>query len=432
MKRSPKDLRLLHTSDWHIGRTLYGRKRYDEFAAFLNWLGDTIAREKIDVLLVAGDLFDSSVPSHRAQELYYRFLSRMRDTPCRHAVLVGGNHDSPSFLDAPQDLLRSLSVHVVGAPPECREDEVLTLRDPQGHPELFVCAVPYLRDGDLRTAEPGETPEDKERKLIEGLRNHYAQVTALAEARRRETPEVPLVALGHLFVAGGHTTEGDGVRELYVGSLARISGDLFDDALDYVALGHLHSPQKVHGSETRRYSGAPLAMGFGEASREKSLCRVDFSGRRASVTLLPVPVFQRLERLRGSLEDMLLRIQTLRATGASVWLEAEYVGEELLGNLRGTLEDAVADTPLELLCVKNLRLPEFLLARQGEDETDALEDLDEHQVFERCLDAAQISEPQRHELRQAYREIIASLAEEDPLGEERSGTCASSGYTSKI
>ena len=94
-------LRLLHTSDWHLGRTLYGRKRYEEFGAFLDWLAETIRRDEIDVLLVAGDVFDNSAPSHRAQELYYRFLCRAAAS-CRHIVVAAGNHDSSSFLDAPK------------------------------------------------------------------------------------------------------------------------------------------------------------------------------------------------------------------------------------------------------------------------------------------------------------------------------------------
>ncbi len=431
MGNGSKPLRLLHTSDWHIGHAIYGRKRYAEFGAFLDWLGEILVREDIDILLVAGDIFDSSVPSHRAQELYYRFLRRITPSSCRHAVLVGGNHDSPSFLDAPRELLQSLSVHVVGAPGARREDEVKILRNPQGHPELLVCAVPYLRDGDLRTAEAGETPEDKDRKLVEGLRAHYAQVAALGEEiRQREAPGVPLVALGHLFVAGGTSAEGDGVRELYVGSLARVSGDIFPENLDYVALGHLHAPQRVAGAETRRYSGAPLAMGFGEATQQKSLCRVEFSGRRASVDLLPVPVFQRMERLRGSLEEMLSRLRDLAAEGKSVWLEADYDGEEIQGDLRSSLEEAVSGTALDLLCVKNRRLPACVLF--GEEEDGALADLNENEVFERCLEEASVGESQREELRRAYREILLSLAQDDPLGEERSGACASSTSTSKI
>jgi exonuclease SbcD len=150
-------MKILHTSDWHIGRTLYGRKRYEEFEAFLTWLAETIQQNEIDALLVAGDVFDTSAPSNRAQELYYRFLCRVAASCCRHVVVVAGNHDSPSFLNAPKELLKALDVHVVGSSTESLEDEVLVLRNDQDTPELIVCAVPYLRDRDIRVAEAGES-----------------------------------------------------------------------------------------------------------------------------------------------------------------------------------------------------------------------------------------------------------------------------------
>ena len=113
--KGKRTMKILHTSDWHIGRTLYGRRRYEEFEAFLAWLLATVEREQVAALLIAGDVFDSSTPGIRAQELYYRFLCRVAGSCCRHVVAIAGNHDSPSFLEAPRELLRALDVHVVGA-----------------------------------------------------------------------------------------------------------------------------------------------------------------------------------------------------------------------------------------------------------------------------------------------------------------------------
>lgn len=161
-------MKILHTSDWHLGRALYGKKRYEEFEGFLSWLAETIRQNKIETLLVAGDVFDTGAPSNSAQELYYRFLCQVAGSQCRHVVVTGGNHDSPSFLNAPKELLKALDVHVVGNATESLEDEVLTLRDKEGEPELIVCAVPYLRDRDIRVVEAGESVDDKERKLVEG------------------------------------------------------------------------------------------------------------------------------------------------------------------------------------------------------------------------------------------------------------------------
>ena len=267
-------MKILHTSDWHLGRSLYGRKRYEEFSAFLDWLTQTIESEKVDALLVAGDVFDTSTPSNRAQELYYRFLCRVAASCCRHVVVIAGNHDSPSFLN----------VYVVGSMTDVLEDEVFILQT-DDKPEAIVCAVPYLRDKDIRTVEPGETIDDKNAKLVEGLRNHYADVCAIAEQKRAEFKSAghdgtPIVAMGHLFTAGGKTVDGDGVRELYVGSLAHVGKEVFPSAIDYLALGHLHVPQAVGGAEHIGgfHTGAPFELARGIDFRDEFALNVRHIG----------------------------------------------------------------------------------------------------------------------------------------------------------
>ncbi|MDX9745003.1 MAG: exonuclease SbcCD subunit D C-terminal domain-containing protein [Syntrophales bacterium] len=409
-------MRILHTSDWHIGRTLHGRKRYEEFEAFLSWLGDAIEGNGVDVLLVAGDVFDSATPSNRAQELYYRFLCRVAASPCRHVVVVAGNHDSPSFLDAPRELLKALDIHVVGSAASSTEDEVLVLRNEQDAPELIVCAVPYLRDRDIRVAEAGESVEDKERKLIDGIRTHYAAVAALAEQKREELgADIPIVGMGHLFTADGQTVDDDGVRELYVGSLARVTAGIFSACFNYLALGHLHVPQKVNGSEIIRYSGSPLPMGVGEAEQQKSVCLVEFHGTAASVELIDVPVFQKLERVKGDWDGISSRIRELSAKKSRGWLDVIYEGDEIIGDLAERLEAEISGTPMEILRIKNNRVIDRVLGQSREDET--LDDLNENDVFERCLAVHGVSEEQRPELRRTYREAVSSLDEDDVRAE---------------
>ncbi|SCZ86543.1 exonuclease SbcCD subunit D C-terminal domain-containing protein [Nitrosomonas mobilis] len=414
-------MKILHTSDWHIGRTLYGRKRYEEFEAFLIWLAETIQQNEIDVLLVAGDVFDTSAPSNRAQELYYRFLCQVAASSCRHVVVIAGNHDSPSFLNAPRELLKALDVHVVGsATIEHPEDEVLVLRNEQGAPELIVCAVPYLRDRDIRVAEAGESVEDKERKLIDGIRTHYATVAALAEQKREELGvDLPIVGMGHLFTAGGQTIDGDGVRELYVGSLAHVTAGIFPASFDYLALGHLHVPQKVSGLETMRYSGSPLPMGFGEARQQKSVCHVTFGqhddhSTTASVQLIDVPVFQKLERVKGDWDSISSRLLELSATDKG-WLEIIYNGIEVIGDLRERLEAAISGTQMEILRIKNNRIIDRVLGQIHAEET--LDDLNVNDVFERCLAVHDVPEEQRPELHRAYQETLLSLYEDDVQAE---------------
>ena len=409
-------VKILHTSDWHLGRPLYGRSRHREFEEFLDWLAGFVESEGVDALFVSGDIFDTTTPGNRTQSLYYRFLHRVSRSSCRHVVVTGGNHDSPTFLDAPKALLSALDVHVLGAVTGNPADEVLVLCDARGEPEAVVCAVPYLRDRDIRTVEPGESAEDKNRKLVEGVERHYAEVCRLAdETRNSLSMEIPLIATGHLFAAGGATMDGDGVREIYVGSLARIGRTAFPEAIDYLALGHLHVAQLVGGEEHLRYSGSPIPMGFSEAGQRKVVMLVEFSGRAPVVTELAVPCFRNLERLAGSLDELSVRILGLRAAGTGAWLEIDYLGHEPALVVQERLEEAVAGSGLEILRIRCGRNARPLLGRSGDEET--LEELDREDVFRRCLDARGTDEALRPALIECYREVLRSIDEEDSMGE---------------
>lgn len=414
--RHSTPIKLLHTSDWHIGRSLYGKHRYEEFDAFLDWMIDTLNQQNIDLLLIAGDIFDTNTPNNRAQTLYYRFLHQVTQTTCRHLIITAGNHDSPSFLEAPKALLNQLNVQVIGQMSDDLADEVIVLHNKQGEPELLVCAIPYLRDKDIRQVEVGEEVSDKARKQIEGIRDHYAKVVQLAEQKRAQLGQaIPIVATGHLFTAGGQTTEGDGVRDLYVGSLAYVTAEVFPTAIDYLALGHLHRPQLVNQCETMRYSGSPLAMSFGEAKEQKSLCLVTLEPQAnarpiVSVEQLAVPTFQRLERLSGDLPQLLARIADLVRQESSAWLELVYTGDDLIADLREQLEASVASTRLTLVRIKNNRI---LAQYAGQSSLNAsLDDLSLTEVFAHCLTAHAIPEDQHADLQEKYQQVINSLTEE--------------------
>ena len=418
-------MRILHTSDWHIGRSLYGKKRYAEMEAFLAWLEKTIADWGVDVLLIAGDIFDTTTPSNQAQELYYRFLQRLagsRGGPpssCRDVVIIAGNHDSPTFLDAPKKLLGLLNIHVRGqavAP----DEEVLLLHGTGSQPELIVCAVPYLHDRDVRTVEAGEDIQDRQRALIQGISRHYAAVLGRACELQSQTG-APIVLMGHLFVTGGApAVEGDGVRELYAGAQVQLRLDeLLPPSLSphvsYTALGHLHVPQRV-GGECTRYSGSPIPMGFGEAGQQKSVCLVEMGeGKAPSVELLPVPLFQQLERVSGNWESIERQLTELRLSGASAWVEVTYEGEgPQMGvpDLQDRINHCLEDCPgLELLCTRDeARIRQTLEGRGGLSGGAGLDELSPVEVFERRLEA--VPEEQREELRRTYHEALALLSEE--------------------
>jgi len=405
-------MKLLHTSDWHLGRTLYGRKRTSEYAKFLDWLAEVICKQQIDLLCIAGDVFDSTNPSNKAQNLYYAFLQKIIASGCNDVIIIAGNHDSPTLLEAPKDLLKAINIHVIGNVPENPEDEIILIRDLSGNPRLMVCAVPYLRDRDIRTAKEGETIDDKSRNLINGIEQHYLQIVDLAQKQRRILDRtIPLVAMGHLFAAGGKTIEGDGVRDLYVGSLVHVNGDIFPDEIDYLALGHLHSSQRVSGSETRRYCGSPLAMSFAEANKEKQVLLVTFGPQINEVKSLAVPTFQKLVSLTGNLPDLLDKIEQLKQESVSILLEIVYEGDEIAGNLQENLRLAVQGTKLEILRITNNRILSSILHQDALTET--LEDLTIGEVFARCLAQNEISVNQEDELTKRFQETLRALQEND-------------------
>ena len=524
-----KPLTILHTSDWHLGRRLYGRLRYEEFELFLHWLQDTISAQQVDILIVAGDIFDTMTPSNKAQALYYEFLGKVSRSCCQHVVIVAGNHDSPTFLDAPSNVLKFLNVHVIGTACDDLEDEVLVLGDDDNNPHCIIAAVPYLRDRDVRSSSAGESADSKDANVIAGICEHYDNVADIAKSKQADLIKthqryIPIVATGHLFASGGKTTEDDGVRELYVGSLGKISADMFNDGFDYVALGHLHVPQRVGGRESIRYSGSPIAMGFGEAKQQKQVLLVQFGAaehfnndilglnvapdditphainidadigvskvkktvdklaektakkvssqelpfmddlfgfdepledeevkkstvventpiqpeqyksiretstdavnsnkilhrddaNQMQVVSLPIPKFQQLAQISGDLTTIEQTIQALTQSD-SIWLEIVYTGDEIVSDLREQVQAMVEGLPCEVLKIKNTRTYNKVLNQQQTSEN--LQDLNEMEVFERCLTINDVADSQKDSLRDAYGQILYNLRHEDKQAE---------------
>lgn len=499
-----KPLTILHTSDWHLGRRLYGRMRYEEFEAFLSWLQETISAHKVDVLIVAGDIFDTMTPSNRAQALYYEFLGKVSKLCCEHIVIVAGNHDSPTFLDAPSKVLKFLNIHVIGTACDDLNDEVLVLDTIDGTPHCIIAAVPYLRDRDVRGSHAGESADSKDANVIKGIRAHYDEVASIAKARQEHLSNahqrhIPIIATGHLFAAGSKTTEDDGVRDLYVGSLGQISADMFDDGFDYVALGHLHVPQRVGGCEHIRYSGSPIAMGFGEAKQQKQVLLVEFGevekslsdestilqpanttskvekvakkaviqtpefmddlfgfveqeegaainvneepftqskavqldstfitsdltsqrlhhdeSRQMQVISLPIPCFQKLAQITGDLTAIAATIKSLQPL-ESIWLEVIYDGYEIVNELREEVNAMIEGFTCEVLKIKNTRTYNKVLNQQQSSET--LQDLNELDVFDKCLEINGIADTQKASLRSAYQQILHNIYHDDAQAE---------------
>lgn len=276
-------MRILHTADWHLGQTLHGVSRAWEHERFFAWLLDVLEAERIDALVVAGDVFDTANPSPAAQAQYYGFLAAARGRcPRLDLVVVGGNHDSPDRLDAPRALLAldPIRVTVHGALPRTPTGEadleraLVPLHDSRGQIGAWLLAVPFLRRGDLPDLDAAGAgdPELEERTLTTAYARLYRRLVELALARR--TPGQALVATGHCYMIGGRTSDLS-ERKIQVGNQDALPVDVFPTELAYVALGHLHYAQPVHGRENVRYSGSPIPLSMTERTYEHQVLVVD-------------------------------------------------------------------------------------------------------------------------------------------------------------
>jgi exonuclease SbcD len=290
-------MRLLHTADWHLGARLIERDRLAEHAAFVDWLIETLRTEKIDALLLSGDVFDAANPPQEAVALYFDFLKRLADLKTVKAIITGGNHDSASHLNAPRDLLRRFDVHVFG---HAGENNLVDLGG------AVVAAVPFLRERDLRQATAGETLATVHEQVRAAIRAHYATQLATCRALAQGRP---VIAMGHLTVLGATTSDSE--RDIHIGNLGSVGADIFD-GFDYTALGHLHRPQRVAGHETIRYSGSPIPLSFSEAADAKSVVLIDTQNHSLAPILLPTKALDRQENGGRRIEIQTLPIPTTR------------------------------------------------------------------------------------------------------------------------
>ncbi len=412
-------MRILHTSDWHLGQTWSGRSRKKEFDGFLEWLLQTLQTHAVDVLIVAGDVFDISAPTNETQKTYFQFLKKV-SKKCPHTVIVSGNHDSASLLDVPQPFLSECGIHVIGVATE-PEKELIVLRNDNtaGPPQLMVAAVPFLRDRDIRRAVEGETLAESENRFIAGIKAHYEAVCAAAEKIRGENPghDIPLMATGHLFVAG--ISSPGMIREIHVGTLGQLGCDIFPPSVDYVALGHIHRPSKIGGRDNVRYSGSPIPMNFDEAAQEKSVVLVEFDGRTPRTEIIPVPRFSNIQRIEGDLKTIQARLteleNALKTDSRDCFVEVVYTGAEPLHDLVQQVEDYVKEGKIEIVRISNERDKSENRWNLGAE--DNLDQLTELEVFERLLEDDEKNRPPhdehfRRQLLMTYREVVEQCLSE--------------------
>lgn len=407
-------MKLLHTSDWHLGRMLCSKKeRTDEHQKFLDWLLDTIKANSVDTLIVAGDIFDNSAPSNNTTKMYYDFLLRVRNSGCKNVIVTGGNHDSPGFLNAPKDILAALNVFVVGNASDSLEDEIIVLNDDNNEPIAVVCAVPFLRERDISSFAEGETYSDRSKRIEEGIKLHYAQIAEIAEQKRKESGKsLPIIATGHLSVFGGQRSDDDGVRDTYIGTIKMLNSNIFPQIFDYVALGHFHIASAINKNQNIRYCGSPIPMGFGEAKQQKVVvlveteCNCGESSNSLIIKEIHIPCFQKLETICGNKDFIFNRLIELKKSNKSVWVEI-IDDTDIFPDLNAWAKELVINTQIEILKSQDRQYWDKELTK--DNSTRSLEELDKFEVFDKLLEKNEISDEQKEELKTSYEEIVIEL-----------------------
>ena len=398
-------MRILHTSDWHLGQNFYSKSRAAEHDAFLNWLLEMAQAHEVEAIIVAGDIFDTGSPPSYARELYNRFVVNLQQTGC-HLVIVAGNHDSVATLNESRDILAFLNTTVVASAGHA--PQILKKRD--GTAGAVLCPIPFLRPRDIVQSQAGLSGAQKQQHLLQAITEYYHQQYAEACALRGEQP-IPVIATGHLTTVGA--SKSDAVRDIYIGTLDAFPAQNFPPA-DYIALGHIHRAQVIGGCEHIRYCGSPLSLSFDETGKAKSVHLVSFcDGKLSAVETLDVPVTQPLAVLKGDLDAITAQLEQWRDVEQDppIWLDIEITTDDYLHDMQRKIQALTEDLPVEVLLVRRSREQREKILLSARRET--LSELKVEEVFERRLSQEEIDDAKRARLSELFSHTLHALNDED-------------------
>ncbi|CNF05537.1 exonuclease subunit SbcD [Yersinia mollaretii] len=410
-------MRIIHTSDWHLGQHFFTKSRAAEHQAFLHWLIKQIEENQVDALIVAGDIFDTGSPPSYARELYNRFVVELQPTGCQ-LVVLGGNHDSVSTLNESRGLLSYLNTTVISCASSNLEQQIITLKNRQQQPAALLCAIPFLRPRDLVISQAGESGGQKQLALQAAIAGHYQALYQRAVELRSELGlPLPIIATGHLTTVG--VTTSDSVRDIYIGTLDAFPAQAFPPA-DYIALGHIHRAQQVAKTEHIRYSGSPIALSFDELSKEKSVYLVEFAQQTlASVTPLLIPQFQPMQLIKGDLQQIEQQLAKFADhQGLPIWLDIEVATQDYLTDIQRRIQALAAELPVEVVLLRRSKEQRNNSIERQEKET--LNELSVSDVFERRLALEpDLAEPRQQRMRQMFNQVVEEITQGNDAAEEQ-------------
>lgn len=364
-------VRFFHTSDWHLGQFFYNHSRQYEHEQFLAWLLKQIQQKQPHALLIAGDIFDVINPASAAQKQLYQFLADAHDiAPNMQTLMIAGNHDSGYRIEQVEPLLEKYNAKTVGVIHKNAEGQIdldrllVPIYDEHKKIAAWCLTLPFLR--------PAEITGFNEQTASSQNAIAYLHQQLITEAKKRKTADQALILMSHAHMQGGETSDSE--RPIIIGNEEALSTALFDDAIDYVALGHLHKPQKV-GQEHIRYSGSPIPLSFSEINYKHQIVEAAIDPTQTDESRLQfeaavIPRSVQLHKIKGELNDVFTQLKALPHGEIDNIDHREYVDIEYhtavppQPNLRQQFEDALPKGRYRLVRISR----QYLASEKSGDE----------------------------------------------------------------
>jgi exonuclease SbcD len=354
---------------------------------------------------VSGDVFDFSNPSSESRTHYYRTLIKLKKFDLK-IIITGGNHDSPSVLEAPKAILNELDIHVIGQCPENLQDCLIPIFKDE-NVELVIAALPYLRNRDLQERFDAENHDSKQKAVQQSIAYHFQEAASLA---KKKYPGVPLLGMGHLFAKG--VSLSDSEREIQIGNLAGLDASHFGSNYSYIALGHIHKPQRLNSVTPIFYSGSPTPLSFSERKNEKRILLIDTS-KSFEPESISIPKFRNLILVKGNLEKIKQKLSEItNAYPLQTLIEIEMEEEHFSPSKTIELEEYIETFKAEACEIVKHKVsfkykPEGLRGITSTEEQ--ISDFTPLEVFHKKLESVDETKTSKEELISAFEEILDEL-----------------------
>ena len=375
-------MKILHTADWHLGLKLNKVDLLDQMHLFLDWLAELVEKEDIGCILHAGDIFDTKYPPQDAVDLYNKWLSKMIRLHCQ-VIIIAGNHDSGRFLSSPKNIFQDLGIRVTGLTSTSHEEEIMLLQDKNGINKAVICAIPFIRQGELAVFEAGMSSEQLAENINSAISNKYLASHGLA---RELHPGLITIGMGHLFIQGTEASEIE--HQIHVGNLGGLSLLKIDHGYDYIALGHIHRPQGLSESGHIRYAGSPVTLSFSEMNDTKSVMVLNIHENTVSWAKIEVPLFRKFLRWTGNVDEIKEKIENHRKDFAlKDLIEVRIVEESNYGSAYVQFNEYLQELNSDELIIAKKSFSTISENKQEEEETKYMvEDLQPGTILQNILE----------------------------------------------